>query len=77
VDKPLFLRLEKRGRQVLGFVSEDGKKWEPLTPKDLPEGWPEDAKVGVAAISTSWGEFKPQFTGLKVEQGSALKEDGK
>lgn len=64
-DAPIHLRLERRGKQILGAVSEDGTKWEELPPKQLSDAWPEKAEAGIIAISTSKQPFEPKYSALK------------
>lgn len=66
-EEPLFLRLERKGNQMLAAVSEDGTNWESLEAKTLPSEWPESAKAGVVAISTSKQPFEPSFSNLKLQ----------
>jgi len=65
-EGPVYLRLQRKGRQVLGAVSLDGEKWKDLEPKELPASWPEELKVGVVGISTSVEDFAPKFSKLKI-----------
>lgn len=65
-DGPVFLRLERRGSQVLGAVSTDGITWDELEPKDIPAEWPKTLQAGVAAISTSKDEFNPRFSKFQI-----------
>jgi regulation of enolase protein 1 (concanavalin A-like superfamily) len=68
LDKPLFLRLERRGQKINGAVSSDGIEWNVLEPKQLPSTWPRDLQVGVVAISTSREEFNPRFSKLRLQK---------
>lgn len=65
-DAPIFLRVERAGDRVHGYVSEDGEKWEELNSKPVPPEWCHELSVGVAAISTSKAPFSPVFSELKV-----------
>lgn len=64
-DGPVYLRLERRGTEILGSVSEDGIKWDALESKEIPEEWPDELSTGPVAISTSKANFKPKFSELK------------
>lgn len=63
---PAFLRLERRGQTIFGWISTDGDKWDALPPKVLPENWPHKLEVGVMAISTSAEVFNPRFSEFKL-----------
>jgi hypothetical protein len=65
-DGPVFLRLERRGSQFHGAVSEDGSSWHALESKEIPADWPKELQAGVIAISTSKDEFNPRFSRLQV-----------
>jgi regulation of enolase protein 1 (concanavalin A-like superfamily) len=66
LDRPVFLRLERRGQRMLGAASTDGINWDVLEPKILPGNWPKELHVGVVAISTSKEEFNPRFSRLQL-----------
>jgi regulation of enolase protein 1 (concanavalin A-like superfamily) len=66
LDRPVFLRLERRGQRMLGAASTDGINWDVLEPKTLPDNWPKELHVGVVAISTSKEEFNPRFSKLQL-----------
>jgi regulation of enolase protein 1 (concanavalin A-like superfamily) len=66
LDRPVFLRLERRGQKMLGAASTDGINWDVLEPKTLPGAWPRELQVGVVAISTSKEEFNPRFSRLQL-----------
>ena len=65
-DKETFLRLERRGDQVLGSVSQDGKDWHMLMPIDVE--LPETVKIGVAACNTSSEPFAPRFDRFQLKK---------
>ena len=58
-EKAAFLRLERRGNQLLFSLSADGEKWAKLDP--LGRVLPARMKVGILACSTSKEAFKPRF----------------
>ncbi|MGV3531700.1 MAG: hypothetical protein ACO1QR_04970 [Chthoniobacteraceae bacterium] len=64
-DKPVYLRLERKGSEVTASISEDGTTWDALPPKALGDDWPRKNQVGVVAISTSRKPFEPKFAALK------------
>lgn len=71
--KPTWLRLEKKGREILGSMSQDGETWTPGTPKVLEsKSWTDNTVLaGVAAISTSQKVFAPVYSELSVTLDSA------
>jgi RNA polymerase sigma factor (sigma-70 family) len=62
--KDTYLRLERKGDQVLGSYSQDGKEWTSLDPLEVT--LPARLKVGIAAVSTSAEPFKPRFDAFKL-----------
>jgi len=90
--KPTWLRIERKGNQLLGSMSQDGINWTEGEPKELrAEAWKKnDIVAGVAAISTSKQTFSPSFSNLTIRNKKAAiakdiepvapereKEDGK
>lgn len=76
--KPTWLRLERKGNQLIGSMSQDGENWTKGEPKELKaEAWTKnDIVAGVAAISTSAQTFAPSFSQLTIRNGNpALAED--
>jgi regulation of enolase protein 1 (concanavalin A-like superfamily) len=71
-DKPTWLRLERKGSQMLGAMSHDGENWTYGEPKILrAEAWEKNSIVaGVAAISTSRKPFSPIYSSFSIHQGS-------
>lgn len=65
LEGPVWLRMERKGREILASVSEDGTEWFALPSRILPDNWPYQLHVGVAAITTSKDEFTPVFSELK------------
>ena len=63
---PVFLRLQKKGTEIIGFVSTDGDRWHTLGAKQIPGDWPQTLSAGIAAISTSEAEFAPRFSQLTI-----------
>jgi len=70
--KPTWLRLEKKGRQILGSMSQDGVTWTAGNPKVLEsKSWTNNTVLaGVAAINSSRKEFSPVFSEISVTQES-------
>ncbi|PHQ31598.1 DUF1349 domain-containing protein [Rhodopirellula bahusiensis] len=76
-SKPTWLRLERKGDLMLGSVSLDGNNWEHGDPKELrAEAWAGNGIVaGVAAISTSKGNFEPRYSALSLQRGSVPSDE--
>jgi regulation of enolase protein 1 (concanavalin A-like superfamily) len=68
--KPMWLRLERKGDQLLGAMSQDGKHWTYGKPKELKDpAWNrKDLVVGMVAVSTSRHAFTPVFSGFALTQ---------
>jgi hypothetical protein len=60
-----YLRLTRKGKQVLASASSDGKEWTALKPIDSQ--LPDRVKVGVVAINTSKEPFSATFSEFKIE----------
>lgn len=54
-----YLRLERKGSQIHGAISSDGRTWQRLRPIDTV--WPSKLKVGLHAVSTSTNPFTAKF----------------
>jgi len=65
----VFLRLQRRGSQIMGAVSLDGILWDDLGAKEIPDTWPNELQTGVVAISTSADEFNPRFSNFHIGEG--------
>ena len=63
-DKPLHLRLERRGSRVIGSVSFDGVRWTAL--KELTADLPKAVKVGVAALNSAGTPFRAELEGYEL-----------
>jgi regulation of enolase protein 1 (concanavalin A-like superfamily) len=64
-DQAVFLRVERRGKQLTASQSLDGKKWTQhgrFTFSTLPES----LRVGVGAVNATTAEFAPQLEELKL-----------
>jgi regulation of enolase protein 1 (concanavalin A-like superfamily) len=59
-DVDTYLRLERRGGQLIASVSEDGLRWAPLKPISVE--LPRRVKLGVVAVNTSSDPFKAEFS---------------
>jgi regulation of enolase protein 1 (concanavalin A-like superfamily) len=66
--KPTWLRLERVGKILQGAVSQDGREWKNLVPKELSDAWKAETLGGVAAISTSQQEFTPRYSELSFSE---------
>ena len=65
---PAYLRLERRGAQVRGSVSEDGENWHNLGVKNFVATV--KLMAGVAAINASNAPFAPQFEEFKLAKAA-------
>jgi regulation of enolase protein 1 (concanavalin A-like superfamily) len=63
-NRDFYLRWERRGGQVIGSVSQDGRQWLPLEP--IAVELPKRVKLGVVAVNTSSDPFKAEFTEWEV-----------
>lgn len=63
-DGDLYLRLERRGKHVLGAVSQDRLRWVYLEPFEIDLG--EQVQVGVAAVNGTSRSFDARFKELQV-----------
>ncbi|MDB6152235.1 MAG: hypothetical protein JWL90_688, partial [Chthoniobacteraceae bacterium] len=70
--KPTWLKLERKGDQLLGAMSQDGEHWTYGKPKTLnSKAWKQNPIVaGIAAISTSRLPFYPIYSEFSIRQGS-------
>jgi len=75
LNKDQYLRLERRGVNILAAVSEDGQKWVSLNPMKVE--FPKDLQVGVAAVNTSAKALDVQFKSFKVTQKGQAAEKGR
>jgi regulation of enolase protein 1 (concanavalin A-like superfamily) len=66
-DKATFLRLERKGDQLLASVSHDGKEWKEMKPLEVK--LPAKLKIGVAAGGTSMEVFAPRFDQFQLRTG--------
>ena len=74
-NKPCYLRLERKGVQVLGAIRQSKQEaWHQLGAKTVPRS--DSLKVGVAAINASDKPFGPQFSELRLS-GESVKEMAK
>jgi hypothetical protein len=63
-DGTTYLRLARKGNQILASVSSDGKEWKSLEP--LESRLPARLKVGVVAINTSKQPFSATFSEFRL-----------
>jgi hypothetical protein len=63
-DAPVFLRLERRGRIIVGSFSGDRNTWIALPPMEID--YPSKLRVGVVAINTGGEEFTARLEGFRV-----------
>ncbi len=64
-EGPCWLRMERKGSQILGAISGDGLAWKQLKPIDTV--WPGKLKVGVMAISTSSEPFSVRLEEFELK----------
>lgn len=74
-EKPTWLRLERKGNELRGAMSQDGENWTYGETKILrAKAWESsDLLGGVAAISTSRMTFIPRYSQFSLKQGEAVK----
>lgn len=70
-EKPIWLRLFRKGAEIHAAVKQEGEEWAAMAPKKLPAAWPETVKAGVHAVSTSKQVFSPKFGELKIAAAMA------
>jgi regulation of enolase protein 1 (concanavalin A-like superfamily) len=66
-----YLRMERRGSRIAGFVSKDGKHWTALRPIDTV--WPAELKIGFNAINSSDAPFTVRFEEFTIKTRNASK----
>ncbi|MDB6131955.1 MAG: hypothetical protein JWM59_198 [Verrucomicrobiales bacterium] len=76
--KPTWLRIERKGREVFGSMSQDGVTWTPGNSKVLesPSWTTNTVLAGVAAISTSKKTFTPVYSELTITQAPPAGKPG-
>lgn len=76
-NKPVRLRLERRGGKLTTSFSQDqGGSWTEF-PEQTLEGFPDKAKVGVSMTSNTERGCKVMFEGFKLESTDASGTDSK
>jgi regulation of enolase protein 1 (concanavalin A-like superfamily) len=63
-DADAYLRLERKGDQVLGSYSPDGRQWTPLG--TLPVSFPSKVRVGVMVLNTVQDRLTVRFEELQI-----------
>jgi predicted Zn finger-like uncharacterized protein len=63
-DQDTYLRLQRRGNEVLGSVSQDGQQWTPLQPVAL--ALPQRLRVGVAVVNAAAQPLSVRFEDIQV-----------
>jgi hypothetical protein len=74
-DKATFVRLERKGDELLASVSHDGKEWKEM--KALEVTLPAKLKTGVSAGGTSMNVFTPRFDQFQLKQRAGEKGYGR
>jgi regulation of enolase protein 1 (concanavalin A-like superfamily) len=72
-EKPMYWRLERRGKTVTVKSSDDGARWLEEARTSHPDT-PRKVKLAVVASSDGPGSFKAIFDKLKLTGGSAAKK---
>jgi regulation of enolase protein 1 (concanavalin A-like superfamily) len=62
--QPAHLRITRKGQEVTGEVSQDGKEWRKLPKLDVKFG--RTVRVGIAALQNTAAGYKPVFDGLTI-----------
>jgi regulation of enolase protein 1 (concanavalin A-like superfamily) len=65
-DEDTYLRLQRRGNQILGSVSQDGQEWTSL--QALNVSLPAKVGVGVAVINAAKQPLKVRYEELKIDR---------
>jgi regulation of enolase protein 1 (concanavalin A-like superfamily) len=60
-----FVRVQRRGSRIFGFISFDGVNWNQLQP--INTVWPAKLKVGLAAVNSNNQPFTVTFEEFKLE----------
>lgn len=63
-DEAVVLRIERRGRHLIGTASVDGVEWKPIGRHELD--LPARLRVGVAAINSASEPFRAELEGFRV-----------
>ncbi len=63
-DQTVYLRLRRLGDRLFPGYSVDGKTWTEMPPQALV--MPATVKVGVAAVTSSAGTFRPKFDDFRL-----------
>jgi len=67
-DQATYLRLERRGGQLIASTSQDGLQWQSWAP--MTDEFPKELKIGVDAINSATGPFTAEFSNFQVFQHS-------
>jgi regulation of enolase protein 1 (concanavalin A-like superfamily) len=59
-----WLRVQRRGNQLIGSVSEDGALWKDLPP--LMVKWPQDVQIGIAAVNNTPIGYEARFENRRL-----------
>ena len=63
-DKPIFLRVQRKGNQIAAAFSQDGRQWRALP--SLGIALPPTLKMALSAVTTSAAPFQPHFDGFQL-----------
>ena len=64
--QPCYLRLERKGQQILGSAKQGDDPWRALIPNSAP--LPPAVRFGIAAVNASDAPFAPQFSELQFSE---------
>jgi regulation of enolase protein 1 (concanavalin A-like superfamily) len=67
-ERPVFYRLERRGKALQFSWNENGQHWLRLGEPVLPGNRPQKLKVGVFAEATAEGSFRPVFDKFQLSK---------
>jgi LSD1 subclass zinc finger protein len=61
LEQDTYLKMERRGNQLRGHFSYDGRNWIPLPPLDLDVTFPAKARIGVAVVNAAQAPLTMRF----------------
>jgi S1-C subfamily serine protease/regulation of enolase protein 1 (concanavalin A-like superfamily) len=63
--RDLWLRLERHGKSIAGFLSQDGREWTDLEPMEVD--WPARLKVGLDAVNSCGDPMTVRFQDYSLQ----------
>jgi S1-C subfamily serine protease/regulation of enolase protein 1 (concanavalin A-like superfamily) len=67
----VYLKIERRGGQILGWFSTDGREWAEAKPMEVH--WPAGLSVGLEALTSSFSPMSVRFEEFSIRQPAAGK----